>query len=43
MSRNMYKGPMDKAKGVVGLRVGDRGGWHREHGGRKMETIVLEQ
>ena len=27
LSKNMYKGPKDKAKGVVGLRVGGWGGW----------------
>ena len=32
-SRNMYKGPMDKAKGGSG----------RVSGGEKMETTVLEQ
>ena len=38
----MYKGPMDKAKGGVGLRVGVGGGGVGESGGRKMETTVLE-
>ena len=38
LSRNMYKGPMDKAKGwEVGV------GGARESGGGKMETTVLEQ
>ena len=37
-SRNMYKGHMDKAKGVGG-RDGWDGGSHR----RKIETTVLEQ
>ena len=38
LSRNMYKGSMDKAKGwEVGV------GGARERGGGKMETTVLEQ
>ena len=44
MSRNMYKGPVEKAKG------GEDGGWEvggvggaGESGGKKMETIVFEQ
>ena len=43
MSRNMYKGPMDKAK------EGKDGGWEvglgrvGESGGGKMETTVFEQ
>ena len=41
-SRNMYKGPMDKAKGGKdGREVGEDG--VGERGGRKMETTVLEQ
>ena len=39
MSRNMYKGPMDKAKVGVGWRVGGGDDW----GGEKVETTVLEQ
>ena len=35
----MYKGPMDKAKVGVGLRVGLGGGGSR---GGKMETAVFE-
>ena len=43
LSRNMYKGPMDKAK------EGKDGGWEvglggvGESGGGKMETTVFEQ
>ena len=43
MSRNMYKGLMDKAK--AGRLEGRRWGWVGlgGHGGVKMETTVLEQ
>ena len=39
MSRSIYKGPVDKAKGWVGLRVDGVGA----SGGGKMETAVLKQ
>ena len=39
-SRNMYKGPMDKAKGG-GLRMGGGGGWWRESGGGKWRQLYL--
>ena len=42
-SRNMYKEPLDKAKGGEGLRVRSGGGWSGESGGGNMETTVLEQ
>ena len=38
----MYKGHMDKAKGV-GSRVGGGDGWGGEHGRVKMETTIFEQ
>ena len=42
--RNIYKGHMDKTKGVVGSGVGDGGGWGGGSGGSgEMETTVLEQ
>ena len=41
--RNMYKGHMDKAKGVVRLRVGSVDGWGGGKDGGKMETTVPEQ
>ena len=37
------KGPMDKAKSGVVLRVVGRDGWDRGVGMGKMETTVLEQ
>ena len=38
-----YKGPMDKAKEGVGLRMRGGGGWGGRSSGAKMETTVLEQ
>ena len=43
MSRNMYKGHMDKVKGGVGSKVGGGDGWGRGEWWGKMETTVLEQ
>ena len=40
--RNIYKGPMNKAKEGVGLRVGGGVGGVGESGGGKMGTTVLE-
>ena len=41
--RNMYKGPMDKAKGGQDLRWEVGMGGVEESGGGKMETTVLGQ
>ena len=42
-SRNMYKGPMDKAKKGEGLRERCGGGWSGKSDRGKMGTTVLEQ
>ena len=39
LSRNMYKGPLDKAKGAGGREMAEVGG----SGRGEMETSVLEQ
>ena len=42
-SRNMYKGPMNKAKAGKDLRVGGGDDWGGGSCGGKMETTVLKQ